>query len=109
MQEFLRKSEAPSAIVACNDLMGIGCMDALREHGLRVPEDVSIITLDNTDYCTCAYPKLTSVDMMQEQIGQNAATMIMERIKDGRNYKKITVLEPRIVERDSVISFKNTH
>lgn len=105
-QEFLREKKNFSAVVACNDLMGIGCMDALRDNGLRIPEDVSIITLDNTDYCTCTYPKLTSVDMMQEQIGQNAAMMMMERVKEGRNYKKIMALEPRIIERDSVISFR---
>lgn len=104
VRQFLDRDIQFSAVVACNDLMGIGCMDVLRSKGINIPEDVSIVTLDNTDYCTCAYPKLTSVDMMQEQIGQNAAEMIMERIKEGRIYKKIIVLEPGIIERDSVVA-----
>jgi LacI family transcriptional regulator len=62
---FMEQGEPVSAVMACNDLMGVGCLNYCREHHLRVPEDISIVTLDNTDYCLCAYPRLTSIEMMQ--------------------------------------------
>ncbi len=44
--------ETCTAVVACNDLMGVGCIKACVDFGLRVPEDVSIVALDNTEYCS---------------------------------------------------------
>lgn len=92
-----------TGIVACNDLMGIGCLQACRERDIEVPRLLSIVTLDNTDYCSCAYPELTSVDMRQKQVGQNAADLLMERIQQGRRYTKMISLMPRLVERNSVV------
>lgn len=96
--------DKPTALIAANDLMGVGTLNYCMENGIRVPEDLSIITLDNTEYCKCTYPRLTSVDMMQKQIGQNAAQALMERLMDKRAYNKVVRLEPRLKLRDSVLS-----
>lgn len=100
--EFMKRGLPFTGIVASNDLMGIGCMNACQKAGLRIPEDVSVITLDNTDYCSCTFPRLSSVNMMQYQIGSNSAELLMERIEGKREYKKIIMLEPTIVKRNSV-------
>ena len=68
-----------------------------------IPEQLSIVTIVNTDYCSCTYPELTSVDMRQTQVGQNAAELLMERIRQGRRYTKMISLMPRLVERNSVL------
>lgn len=91
-----------TGVVACNDLMGIGCIRACREKGILLPDQLSMVTLDNTDYCSCAYPELTSVDMKQKQVGQNAAELLMERITQKRRYTKVISLMPSLVERSSV-------
>ncbi len=102
--EYLEKKGLQmSGLVACNDLMGIGCIQACRERGIVLPGQLSIVTLDNTDYCSCTYPELTSVDMRQTQVGQNAAELLMERIREGRRYTKMISLMPRLVERNSVL------
>lgn len=102
--EYLgQKGLTMTGLVACNDLMGIGCLQACREKKIVVPDQLSIVTLDNTDYCSCAYPELTSVDMRQKQVGQNAAELLMERIQQGRRYTKMISLMPRLVERNSVV------
>lgn len=95
-----------SAVVCCNDLMGIGCMNACVDFGLKPRQDFSIITLDNTDYCICTNPRLSSVDMMQDQIGRNAAEFVLEQIRGQRDYKKTVILTPRLVIRDSVAQFE---
>jgi DNA-binding LacI/PurR family transcriptional regulator len=92
-----------TAVVACNDLMGVGCLNYCRENNLRVPEDISIVTLDNTDYSLCTYPQLTSVDMMQYRIGENSARLLLERIQDKRDTKKVVRLEPNLIIRKSVL------
>ncbi len=97
-------SRSFTAVVSCNDLMGVGCINACVEHGLKPREDFSIVTLDNTDYCICTNPQLSSVDMMQDQIGRNAAQFVLEQIRGERDYKKTVILTPRLVTRDSVTS-----
>ncbi|MDE6837145.1 MAG: substrate-binding domain-containing protein, partial [Acutalibacter sp.] len=102
----LKKGRAFTAVVACNDLMAFGCMKACRDTGLRIPRDVSVISLDNTDFCCCTVPMLSSVDMMQFQLGSNAAQLLLERIEGKRDYKKAIALEPVLVARDSAAKLK---
>ena len=88
--------------MACNDLMGVGCIKACVDFGLRVPEDVSIVALDNTEYCLCTSPAMPSVDMLQGQVGEEAANFVMDRILNKRNYQKNMAFLPILVERESV-------
>jgi DNA-binding LacI/PurR family transcriptional regulator len=105
-RSFLESGCPVSAVVAANDLMGVGVTDTCRQKGLRMPEDISIVTLDNTDFCTCVYPNLTSVDMKQEDIGSIAAQLLIERIQDRRCFRKNVLIEPQLIPRSSVISYK---
>lgn len=105
-ETFMKRKLPFTAVVASNDLMGIGCMNACQKLGISIPEDVSIVTLDNTDYCACTFPRLSSVNMMQYQIGYNSAELLMERIEEKRDYKKVVMLEPTLVERNSVAEVK---
>ena len=102
VSEFLQRGETCTAVVACNDLMGVGCIKACVDFGLRVPEDVSIVALDNTEYCLCTSPAMTSVDMLQGQVGEEAANFVMDRILNKRNYQKNMAFLPILVERESV-------
>lgn len=100
--EFIKGGGSCTAVVACNDLMGVGCMNACQELGLHVPHDVSILSLDNTDYCLCTNPSMTSVDMMQGQVGMESARFVMDRILNKRIYKKNTAFSPTLIVRNSV-------
>jgi DNA-binding LacI/PurR family transcriptional regulator len=103
-RNFLETKKHFTAVVCCNDLMGIGCLNACKEAGLDIAKDYSLVTLDNTDYCICTTPKLSSIDMMQDKIGLNAANFLMEQILSNRGYKKTMILTPYLVARDSVVS-----
>lgn len=100
--EFFRKGGSCTAMVACNDLMGIGCMKACEDAGYRVPDDISIVAMDNTEYCLCTTPPLTSVDMLQGQVGEEAARFVLDRIVNKRAYQKNMAFSPVLVERGSV-------
>lgn len=82
LKELLKEEEKPTAIFACNDLMGIGTMNAIRKHGFIVPDDISVIGFDNTLVSNITHPRLTTVDLRMNEIGKRAAEEILNIIQD---------------------------
>lgn len=92
------------ALFALNDLLAIGAVEALREMGRRVPEDVAVIGYDDTDLAAEIRPPLTTIHQPREELSLATCTRLIERIverraggspvKGGR-----TALRPRIVIR----------
>jgi LacI family transcriptional regulator len=84
MQELLRSPQPPTAIFAANDLMAIGAMQAVREAGLRIPEDVAVAGFDDIPAAALVNPGLTTIRQHQEEMGRRAAEMLIERL-DGKH------------------------
>jgi len=80
MRELLNLSERPCAVFAANDLMALGALVAVREAGLRVPEDIAIVGFDDIPAAALVDPPLTTVTQFQDQIGRRAAEMLFHRI-----------------------------
>ena len=72
----LPKEKQPSAVIAYNDLVAIGALRAIRMKSLRVPEDISIIGMDNIPITAHTYPPLTTVSPPKIQIGALAVRNI---------------------------------
>ncbi|MGM0884753.1 MAG: LacI family DNA-binding transcriptional regulator [Bacillota bacterium] len=102
-QRLLALDEPPRAIVAANDLMAIGIMNACVDAGLSIPGDVAVTGIDNLDLSTRVRPKLTSVAMMQEEIGRNAARMLMSRMLGEPLRERAVRIVPRLVVRESSV------
>ncbi|HOA74598.1 MAG TPA: DNA-binding transcriptional regulator [Phycisphaerae bacterium] len=92
---WVRGLPKPLAIMACTDDRGFQVLEACREAGIAVPEEVAVIGVANDD-CLCALsvPPLTSVDVADEQIGYRAAALLDELMNGGRNPGQVLV-EPR--------------
>jgi LacI family transcriptional regulator len=58
---LLRMVPRPTAIMACNDMIALGALRAIREEGLRCPEDISLVGFDGLDMTEMTSPQLTSV------------------------------------------------
>jgi LacI family transcriptional regulator len=82
MHELLQRRVRPTAVIATNDVFAVGAMVACREAGVRVPEDVSITGVDNTDLGATQTPGLTSVRTPIVEIGDAAARQLIARL-DG--------------------------
>lgn len=94
----------PDAIVAANDLIGIGAMHAADDLGWRVPQDLAITGMDNTELAEVSRPGLTSVDLGAEERGRVAAELLLARLADpGRPAHTVTVA-PWIAVRGSSVS-----
>ena len=72
-----------TAILAGNDLMALGCIDALREAGLGVPDDVSVVGFNDMDWSGRFAPPLTTVRVPHYELGVQAAALMLERLSTG--------------------------
>jgi LacI family transcriptional regulator/LacI family repressor for deo operon, udp, cdd, tsx, nupC, and nupG len=79
-------SGMPTAVMCYNDLVAIGLLRALRELGLRVPEQVSVIGIDDIDLCAYASIPLTTVRLPRFEMGRMAVEMLIRQMKSGREY-----------------------
>lgn len=96
-----------TAIFAVNDGVALGAIDCLREHGLDVPVDVSVIGFDDAPYAAFAHPRLTTIAQPREEMGLIAAQLLIERItRRTHRLPKTVTLPVKLVERNSVRSLK---
>jgi LacI family transcriptional regulator len=77
---LLEQDPRPTAIFAHNDLMAIGVMAALRQAGLRVPEDVAVVGYDNTEIAGLYDPPLTTVAQPTYNLGAHSMTLLADRL-----------------------------
>ena len=81
MARMLAQPVPPTAVVATNDVFAVGAMLACRQAGLRVPEDLSITGVDNTDLGATQTPGLTSIRTPITEIGDAAAQQLLARLQ----------------------------
>lgn len=87
MRRYLTEGhKLPQAIFAANDLSAIGCMEALRQFDVRIPEDLSIIGCDDILLCGFVNPNLTTIRTHMQKLGVEAANEVLRLISqpDGR-------------------------
>lgn len=80
MRELLNLPQPPRAVFAANDLMALGALVAVREAGLRVPEDIAIAGFDDIPAANLVDPPLTTINQFQDMIGRRGAEMLFQRI-----------------------------
>ncbi len=100
---WLCKQPRPLALFACNDIRAQQMLNVCREQGIKVPEEIAVIGVDNDDVlCNLCEPPLTSIEPDTERIGYEAAQMLDSLMKGSRPRSGITQVPPlRIVERAS--------
>jgi LacI family transcriptional regulator len=105
-QELLKTRRIFTAICACNDVTAMGAMLALREAGLRVPKDVSIVGFDDVLIATTSNPPLTTIHQPLRSMGQAAATTLLGLIRDEipRPHPSTITVHPNLVVRRSTSS-----
>ncbi len=100
MKEALDKESMPSAFLVASDPMSMGVLHAIRESGLRVPEDVSIISYDDIEAAAYLDPPLSSVRLYTEEVGKQAVNLLVDRLK-GREVPVKTTIQSQLVARKS--------
>lgn len=101
-RELMALKTPPDAIFCANDMMAVGCLDALKELGLRVPEDVSVIGFDDREIAQFTRPPLTTLVLPHYEMGEIAAELLIDAaggLQAGPTQIKV---ECPLVERESV-------
>jgi len=83
MHELMQLPERPTAVVACNDLMALGCLMAAESLGLHVPSDVAVLGFDDIPEASRVCPKLTTLAQPSAAMGETLARALFERM-DGK-------------------------
>ena len=102
IEKILHRSDRPTAIICYNDQLAIKLMDIVKSMDMRIPEDVSIIGFDDYQLSKYMSPKLTTIRHPKEKMGRQAATMLLEMIKNRNAKVNSVVYEAKLINRESV-------
>lgn len=94
--------ELPTAFFVDNDVMAVGCMQAMKAKGIRLPEDVSLVSYDDIPMSNIITPRLSTIHTEMEALGRLAAQKIITLAEDPQRPKSSTVFSTAFIERDSV-------
>ena len=99
--ELMSRGAEFTALVCYNDLSAIGAIRALKDRGLRVPEDVSVVGFD--DILSAAYqnPSLTTIRQPLQQMGLTAARILLQRIRGQATFPDAVSIQPELMIRES--------
>ncbi|GLB60321.1 LacI family DNA-binding transcriptional regulator [Cytobacillus sp. NCCP-133] len=103
---YLQSADPPTAIFACNDLLAIGAIQAIKEKGLKVPDDISVVGFDNTMIANIADPPLTTIAQSTKNMGKHVMDLINKEITEGITDKTRLALLPKLITRKSTKSIR---
>jgi LacI family transcriptional regulator len=98
---ILEKERPFTAMVAANDLLALGCFDAMREVGLSCPNDISVTGFNDMPFMNRISPPLTSLRIPHDEIGKQAARLLLERIQNPESKVQTVNLLPELIIRGS--------
>lgn len=104
MRVLLEGKRAFTAVVCENDIIAAGALDAMKELGVTVPDEISITGFDNSLVAEITTPKLTSVEQPLRDIARKAVELLIAQVNNQEIENRIIAYAPRIVVRNSVIN-----
>jgi DNA-binding LacI/PurR family transcriptional regulator len=91
LSALLSLDDAPSAVFCYNDMTAIGLMDAAREAGLSIPQDLAVVGFDDIAFAQLAYPPLTTIAQPVDKLGRGAMELVLTLLSvDDRSELSVT-------------------
>ena len=101
MRSLIEMKRRPSAVFASGDVLAVGAVEALREGGWRIPEDMAIASKDNSEFAGLINPPLTTVSLPVYELGAESMRQLHALITGGGSLRKKTLAGERLVVRRS--------
>lgn len=105
--KLLQKNNRPTAIFAGSDSIAVGIYQAARELNIKIPEQLSVVGFDDSQYAEILSPMLTTIRTPIKEMGQRAIEIIVKTIKEKQIYKETLVFYPTFIERGSTLAVNN--
>jgi LacI family transcriptional regulator len=106
--EILAVADAPTAIVAANDLMAFGAISEFRRAGLNVPDDVSVVGFDDIAFSSLIEPALTTVSLPRRELGRLAVEALMTTLANPTQHGVEFEITTALVVRNSTARARNS-
>ncbi|KXH79081.1 LacI family DNA-binding transcriptional regulator [Chryseobacterium kwangjuense] len=103
VQQLLQRKVEFDSIFAFSDTLAIGAMNALLEHNIKIPGDVAVASFSGTELSTIVYPQLTSVQQPLVAMGEAAAELMLEKIKNRSAPCRTVLMDAVLVQRASTL------
>ncbi len=100
-REILAAGDGCTAVAAGNDMLAVGCYQALDQAGLACPGDVSVVGFNDMPFIDMLRPPLTTVAFPHYQVGTEAAQLLLERLNGDGGLVKVLYLAPELIVRGS--------
>jgi len=107
MQSLIQSTAPFSAVFVASDNVAIGAKAAIREKGLRIPDDISIIGFDDIPWAQYADPPLTTIRLPAIELARTAAEMLIRILEDQSLTPKHVFLDVQLIERKSCLSLRD--
>jgi DNA-binding LacI/PurR family transcriptional regulator len=99
--ELIRRGSEFTALLAYNDIAAIGAIRALMNHGMKVPEDVSVVGFDDIQGAAFHNPSLTTIRQPLREMGTVAARILLQRIRGQATFPDVVPIHPELIIRES--------
>lgn len=109
MSKLLAGASRPTAVVTSNDLMAIGALQAAREAGVCIPDNLSVVGFDDLPISTMVYPALTTIQLSRREIAHLAFSGLIEAVRARHKiFLQGPPISPRLVIRQSSSKLHNS-
>ncbi len=103
MKKLWEQPERPTAVISANYNMCMGMMKAIHELGILVPEELSVLSMDDMIFTEICYPQITAIRQPAEEIAKKTVEIILKRIRgDYSDFPKTLKIHTDFIERESV-------
>jgi DNA-binding LacI/PurR family transcriptional regulator len=99
VSELMALAQRPTSLVVVDDFMALGVLSTLNELGIKVPEEISVVSFNNVLLAELSNPPLTSVDINIFGLGYQASKSLIQRIENSNEPTKRIIVAHKLVER----------
>jgi LacI family fructose operon transcriptional repressor len=99
--KLLTSTQPPEALVTTNSLLAEGALQAIRERNLIIPDEIALVTFDDTTWASLVQPPLTLIAQPTYEIGQTAIDLLLQRVADPQRPTRQVILKGQLLIRGS--------
>ena len=101
LSSLIMRQSRPEVLLCSNNHLALHCLQHIRRLGLKVPEDIALLTFDNYPFSMLTDPAITAVEVDMHDMGINAARFVLQRIRNPNLQTQSYCTSPCILERES--------